>query len=52
MNIVSQLFSDWVGILSAFTVGFILAMAVFFIVYVRRHMREEEREHRHSPLGH
>jgi hypothetical protein len=41
MGLLQQLFSDWVGILSIFTVGFVLAMAVFLVFYVARHIREE-----------
>ncbi len=41
MQLIQQLFSDWVGILSVFTVLFILVMAVFFGVYVARHVRDE-----------
>lgn len=45
MELLSQLFSDWVGILSISTIVFILGMAVFIGVYVMRHVHEEE----HAP---
>jgi hypothetical protein len=41
MGLVQQLFSDWVGILSVLTVGFVLVMAVFLTFYVLRHMKDE-----------
>lgn len=41
MALLQQLFSDWVGILSVITVGFILVMAVFIGFFVARHVREE-----------
>lgn len=37
MGVFKLLFSDWVGILSLFTITFIIGMAVFFIVaYLRQ----------------
>lgn len=45
MELLSQLFSDWVGILSISTIVFILGMAAFIGVYVMRHVHEEE----HAP---
>jgi hypothetical protein len=41
MNLLRMLFSDWVGILSVFTVGFVLAMAAYLAFYVARHVRED-----------
>lgn len=48
MALLQQLFSDWVGILSVITVGFILAMATFIGFYVARHVREETSRHPHA----
>lgn len=42
MALLQQLFSDWIGILSIFTVAFVLVMATFIFFYVRRHIREEQ----------
>lgn len=41
MNLFQQLFSDWVGILSVFTVAFVLGMGTYLFLYVRRHMVDE-----------
>lgn len=49
MELLRQLFSDWVGILSISTIVFILGMAVFIGIYVMRHMHEEE--HRPAAAG-
>ncbi len=48
MELLSQLFSDWVGILSISTIVFILGMAVFIGIYVMRHVHQEEHA---APLG-
>ncbi len=42
MELLGQLFSDWVGILSISTIVFILGMAVFIGIYVMRHVHQEE----------
>jgi hypothetical protein len=41
MYLLQLLFSDWVGILSVITVGFVLVMATYLFFFVRRHIREE-----------
>lgn len=45
MELLRNLFSDWVGILSVFTVAFILAMAGYLISFVIRHVRDESGGH-------
>lgn len=47
MELLRQLFSDWVGILSIATIVFILGMAVFIGIYVMRHVHQEE----HAPAA-
>lgn len=42
MSLWQQLFSDWVGILSAFTVFFVLGMAVYIGTYVYRHLDDKQ----------
>lgn len=32
MGVFGLLFNDWVGILSLFTISFVIAMAAFFVV--------------------
>ncbi len=49
MELLRQLFSDWVGILSIATIVFILGMAVFIGFYVMRHVHQEE--HAPAPFG-
>jgi hypothetical protein len=41
MELVRQLFSDWLGVLSLVTVGFVLVMAVTIGLFVRRHVLDE-----------
>lgn len=41
MELLRNLFSDWVGILSVFTIAFILAMAGYLVSFVMRHVRDE-----------
>ena len=41
MNLFQQMFSDWVGILSVFTVVFVLVMAGFIAICVACHVRKE-----------
>lgn len=48
MALLQHLFSDWVGILSVITVGFILVMATFLGFYVARHVRDETAHHPHA----
>lgn len=48
MALLQQLFSDWVGILSVITIGFILVMATFPGFYVARHLREEASPQPHT----
>ncbi len=45
VQLLIQLFSDWVGILSAITLTFIVGMAIFLFFYARRHIREDEHHH-------
>ena len=40
-----ELFSTDIGLLSVFTIGFIIAMGVFLVRFVKRHMDEDERAH-------
>ncbi|MCB1964096.1 MAG: DUF3149 domain-containing protein [Rhodocyclaceae bacterium] len=40
-----ELFSTDIGLLSVFTIGFIIAMGVFLVRFVKRHMQEDERAH-------
>lgn len=46
MEVFKLLFSDWVGILSLFTIVFIIGMAVFFLVYFISHMQHDARVHK------
>lgn len=48
MELLTQLFSDWVGILSISTIVFILGMAVFIGIYVMRHVHQEEQMPAHA----
>lgn len=48
MALLQQLFSDWVGILSVITVGFVVVMATFIGFYVARHVRDETSHHPHA----
>lgn len=38
-----ELFTTDIGLLSLFTIGFILVMAIYIIGYVKNHMAEEEK---------
>jgi len=46
-----ELFTTDIGLLSVFTIGFILVMGGWIYRYVKRHMAEDERLHGgdHSP---
>lgn len=48
MDLLRNLFSDWVGILSVFTVVFILGMAGYLVAFVIRHVRDETGGHPHA----
>lgn len=37
-----MLISTDIGLLSLFTIAFVIVMAIFFINFVRRHVKEEE----------
>ena len=41
------LLSTDIGWLSLFTIGFILAMAIWILLYVRKHIREDEQKQLH-----
>ncbi|MCU0842420.1 MAG: DUF3149 domain-containing protein [Thiobacillaceae bacterium] len=44
MDVVMQeLFGSSIGLLSLFTIGFIIAMAIFIYLRVMKNIREEER---------
>lgn len=38
-----ELFTTDIGLLSVFTIGFILVMAVYLVNFTRRHMAEDEK---------
>jgi len=40
-----ELFTTDIGLLSVFTIGFILVMGGYIYRYVKRHMAEDERAH-------
>lgn len=39
------LFGSDIGLLSLFTIGFVVAMAIYLIRFVKRHQAEDERHH-------
>lgn len=39
------LFTSDIGLLSLFTIGFVLVMAVYIFFFVRRHIREDTLAH-------
>jgi hypothetical protein len=39
-KVVELLFSSWIGVLSLFTILFMLGMAIFLYVFFSRHMKE------------
>ena len=41
-KVVELLFSSWIGLLSAFTILFMLGMAIFLYIFVSKHMKEGE----------
>jgi len=43
-----ELFTTDIGLLSVFTIGFILVMGVYIYRYVKKHMREDEQMHGQS----
>lgn len=40
--VMKELFGSSIGLLSLFTIGFIIAMAIYIFLRVRKNMREEE----------
>ena len=42
MQVFKDLFTSDVGLMSAATIGIVIAMSVFFTVYFRKCMREDE----------
>ncbi|MCB1960950.1 MAG: DUF3149 domain-containing protein [Rhodocyclaceae bacterium] len=40
-----ELFSTDIGLLSLFTIGFVVAMGAFFVRYIKRNMQHDERTH-------
>jgi len=40
VKVLELLFGSWIGLLSLFTVVFILGMAVFLYVFFTKHMKE------------
>lgn len=46
MELLIQLFSDWVGILSFIVVAFIVVMAVYMYKWVGKHVDEEARKNK------
>jgi len=40
-----ELFTTDIGLLSVFTIGFILVMGGYIVRFVKRHMAEDERMH-------
>jgi hypothetical protein len=52
MHALKELFSTDVGLLSIGAIAFMLGMAVFFVRFFVRHIREEsQRQRRVSPRG-
>lgn len=43
MEALKELFGTDIGLLSLFTIGFIIVMAIYLYYFVRRHMREDEK---------
>jgi hypothetical protein len=43
MVAIKELFGSDIGLLSVFTIGFVVVMAVFLIGYAKRHMDEDAR---------
>lgn len=39
-----ELFSTDIGLLSLFTIGFVVVMAFYLVDFVRRHMEEDARQ--------
>ncbi|MBR0564664.1 DUF3149 domain-containing protein [Azoarcus sp. L1K30] len=42
----NELFSTDIGLLSLFTIGFILVMAIYIYRFAKRHIAEDEAKHR------
>ncbi|QID17203.1 DUF3149 domain-containing protein [Nitrogeniibacter mangrovi] len=45
---IQELFTTDIGLLSVFTIGFIVVMAAYIYRFVKRHVQEDEQLHRHS----
>lgn len=43
-----ELFTTDIGLLSVFTIGFILVMGVYIYRFVKRNMKEDEQAHGHG----
>jgi hypothetical protein len=43
MKLIANLFSDWVGLLSLFTIVFIIGMAIYIYVLVQKKMNEKSK---------
>jgi len=44
MELWSELFSDWVGILSFGTIAFVIVIAAYFYVFVTKKMDEDQEQ--------
>ena len=40
----NELFTTDIGLLSVFTIGFIIVMAVYLVNFAKRHMAEDEKK--------
>ncbi len=40
MELLQELFGTWIGMLSLFTIAFVIGMAIFLVMFVVRRMRE------------
>ena len=43
MDAIKLLFGSDIGLLSVFTIGFVIVMAVYFYSFARKHMEEDAR---------
>lgn len=48
MDLLIQLFSSWIGILSAFVVIFIIGMAIYLYKWVGNNIEKEVKKHNSS----
>ena len=43
-KVIELLLGSWIGVLSLFTILFMVGMAIFLVIFMRKHMKEPDQK--------